>query len=47
MLPPGTYAGKVVAITSGLVMAFRKECSRLGAMIATLSRREMSIGCVA
>lgn len=43
MLPPGTFAGKVVAITgggTGLGLAFGKEFSRLGATIAILSRRE-------
>jgi NAD(P)-dependent dehydrogenase (short-subunit alcohol dehydrogenase family) len=43
MLPPGTYAGKVVAITgggSGLGKAFALEFARLGATLAILSRKE-------
>ena len=42
MLPAGTYAGKVVAITgggTGLGKAFGLEFARLGATIAILSRK--------
>lgn len=43
MLPPGTFAGKVVAITgggTGLGKAFGREFARLGATIVILSRKE-------
>ena len=43
MLPMGTYAGKVVAITGGgggLGRGFAREFARLGATVAILSRGE-------
>jgi NAD(P)-dependent dehydrogenase (short-subunit alcohol dehydrogenase family) len=43
MLPAGTFAGKVVAITgggTGLGRAFGLEFARLGATVAILSRNE-------
>lgn len=43
MLPPGTFAGKVVAITgggTGLGKAFGLEFARLGATVVVLSRKE-------
>jgi len=43
MLPAGTFAGKVVAVTgggTGLGKAFGLEFARLGATVAILSRNE-------
>jgi NAD(P)-dependent dehydrogenase (short-subunit alcohol dehydrogenase family) len=43
MVPAGTYAGKVIAITgggTGLGKAFGLEFARLGATIAILGRKE-------
>lgn len=43
MLPPGTYDGKVVAVTgggTGLGLGIAREFARLGAAVAVLSRGE-------